>query len=188
MRGEVTTNAYDPSSKEQRRVKYHASSDARIVETEYEFRSVIRWHLPVHIQRSGRKLKAGLSRALFILGGMMNGSKTLSEGYALRANLGIFKPVDVKYYYNKFGELISVKGDTGTTGQQEPSNQGISTSPTTDDRGRPEMPPAPIEEPPEQRPGSTTVIEDQSDPPPESNAGEVEPRTGTDEPAGGTNE
>jgi hypothetical protein len=118
-RGEIPSNTIDPLSTQQKYMLFKPTSDGRIVNEQYDWRSVIKYKFP----RWG-VLKNGLDdqakRILFVLGLFTNGDNALKDGTLIPVNMSLISPVSVKYAKTKMNEDVIIKSGSDT--KHDPSS------------------------------------------------------------------
>jgi hypothetical protein len=149
--GEIPPNVIDENSKEQVRFALKVTNDARIFETDYPMRSVIRYRFPRNGLIRVKDADDDMARHhLYFLGLMANGDRLLSEGYIISPSLQVFKPMDVHYYQNKFGETLVEKKGKKTPQEPKPTSGMTGGKVTSTSKGKESDIPDPVFTPPEQ--------------------------------------
>jgi hypothetical protein len=112
-RGEIPPNTIDYTSTSQKWMMFRPTTDARIVEEEFEWRDVTKYKFPRWgIVRNGIPDKS--KRILFTIGLMMNGDQSLKDGIPIKVSMNILQPVKVAVYRTKMLETAIIKENSDT--------------------------------------------------------------------------
>jgi hypothetical protein len=107
-KGEIPPNSIDPMSLEQKWFFFKSDNDARIVEEEYELRSVFKYKFPRWgIARNN--MPDYMKRFLWMIGLFTNGDRALKVGYLSDVGMQILTPVHVTYYRTSLMDTVIVK-------------------------------------------------------------------------------